>query len=144
VPDPIQFVFPRDLDEALGACDVGVDLRRDDLRAVRTGGGQQFAVAIEDAAPADEAEAALLADAVAGGVVDVVFQGAGGGQVANRRRGPGRPVGRQHEKVGAEHRQHAGRLGEAAVIANVHPDAQAAEVVDGEGPVARRGETVQS
>jgi len=144
VGDAIQFVFPRNLDEPLLAGDGRVDVRRDDLRAVRAGGRQQFAATVEDAALADEAEAALLADAVAGGVKDVIFQGAAGGQMADRGGGPFRPVGRQHHEIGAEQRQDAGRLGETAVVTNVHSDAEAAEVVDGERPVARRGETVHS
>jgi hypothetical protein len=76
VGDAIQFVFPGNLDETLVAGDGGVDVGRDDFRAVRAGGGQQFAVAVDEAALSDEAKAALLADAVGGGVKDVVFQGA--------------------------------------------------------------------
>ena len=98
----------------------------------------------DDAALADEAEAALLADAVDRGVIDVVFQGPAPGQDGRPCYGAGRPVRRQHDEVGAKQRQDAGRLGKAAVVADVDADAKAAEVVDGERPVARRGEAIDS
>src|SRR5262245_55925529 len=73
VPDAVDLVLAGDLDDALRPRQRGVDLRDDHLRRVLAGLGQDGPVEVEDAAAPDEAEAALLADAVDGGVVDVVL-----------------------------------------------------------------------
>ena len=58
--------------------------------------------------------------------------------------GVGRPVGRQDEQVGPEEREHAARLGERAVVADVHPDLDAPGLVDRERAVARVGEAIDA
>src|SRR5262249_29157618 len=121
-----------------------VQLGIEDLGAVGVCGGQQLAVDVDDAALANETATALFADAIDGGEVDVVFQRPRLYQVLDRAHRPGRPVRRQHHQVGAEQHEHAGRFGKAAVVADGHADAQAAQVVDGKRPIARRGETIHA
>ena len=40
-----------------------------------------------------------------------------------------RPVGRQHEDIGAQKGQYAGRFGEGPVVADVHADSQSFELM---------------
>ena len=61
-----------------------------------------------------------------------------------RTLGVGGPVGRQDQEVGPQQGQHAGRLGERAIIADVHADPHARNLVDGERPVARVHEHVDA
>ena len=58
--------------------------------------------------------------------------------------GAGGPIGRQHDKIRAEDRQRPGRFGKGCVVADIHPHAQVARLMDGKRPVAVGGEHVHS
>src|SRR5262245_56346377 len=73
VADAVDLVLAGHLDDELRPRLRRVDLRHDDPGRVLARLRQDGAVAVEDAAVPDEAEAALLSHSVDGGVVDVVL-----------------------------------------------------------------------
>src|SRR6516162_8132240 len=117
-------MLPRHLDDVLPAWPLRVQLGVQDYLTILWGAGKQLAVAIHNLAQADEAEAALLANAVDRGVVHMVLQGPGPDQVASSAPRAGRPVGRQHYEVGTKQHEHPRRLGKAPVVTDIHADAQ--------------------
>ena len=96
----VDFVFAHAVYDLLLAGFLGVDVGNQDRFAVVLGKGLEIADAVDDRTVADVMEAGLVADAVDGHVVNVVFEGADAGHqggVFDRLVGP---IGRLQNQVG--------------------------------------------
>src|SRR5207244_1027790 len=84
VANAVDLVLAGNMNDSLVPGLLRIDLGVEDGLLFALAVGQQFAIAVDEPAMADEAEAAFFADAVDGDVVDVIFQSAGVADVLHR------------------------------------------------------------
>ena len=122
VGEAIYFISPRDIHNLVAVGLGEIKRNKEHLFSFATGFNDRIAHAVDGFAATDELPAALCADAIGGDHVNVIFVGPRVEHVLGGAPCPGRPVGRQHDQLGAEQLERARRFGEARIVTDVDAD----------------------
>src|SRR5262249_34959146 len=141
--DAVELVLAADADDAIDVSAGGIDLGVEDHFFGRARFGQDFSFAIDDLRMSGEGKAAFFAHAISGSDEDMVLRRAYLWRVLPVVGGVG-PVGRDGQQLGALQLEHASRLGEAAIEADVHTELRPGNVEERERQVTGSGEAVHA